>query len=115
MATRLLDTDICIEVLRGAPGAVQRMAAEMAGGELRVSAVTAFELVYGAEKSGRAEERWKVRRFIGGGPSVTPFDEDDAQAAGTIRADLARRGEMIGAYDLLIAAQGLARDWVVVT
>ncbi len=116
MTVKLLDTDVCIDVLRGVSGTVRRLASEMAGGETRISAVTAFELVYGAERGPRAtEELAKVRRFIVGGPVLVPFDGDDAEAAGRIRADLARRGEMIGAYDLLIAGQGLRRDWIVVT
>ena len=113
---KLLDTDICIQVLRGVPGAVQRIAAELAGGEIFISVITAFELVYGAEKSPRApEELTKIRRFIAGGPRTAPFTTEDAESAGRIRATLARRGEMIGAYDMLIAGQGLARDWTVVT
>jgi len=116
MSAKLLDTDICIEVLRGRPGAVERMAAEMVAGELCVSAVSAFELVFGAEKSPRArDELAKVKAFLAGGPSVAPFEATDAEAAGRLRATLSQRGEMIGAYDLLIAGQALARDWTVVT
>ena len=47
--------------------------------------------------------------------SIEPFDEADMTASARIRADLARRGRPIGAYDLLIAGQALARGWTVVT
>jgi len=46
---------------------------------------------------------------------MAPFEATDAESAGRLRATLSGRGEMIGAYDLLIAGQGLARDWTVVT
>ncbi len=116
MSAKLLDTDICIEVLRGRRDAVERMAAEMVCGDLRICAVSAFELVFGAERSPRAgDELAKVRAFLAGGPRVAPFEAGDADCAGRLRAALSGRGKMIGAYDLLIAGQGLARDWTVVT
>ena len=116
MTPKLLDTDICIDVLRGAPDVVERLAAELAEGDVAISAITAFELVWGAQNSPRAvEELAKVQRFLAGGPPTIPFDQTDAETAGRIRASLARRGRMIGAYDLLIAGQGLARGRIVVT
>ncbi len=57
----------------------------------------------------------KVGRFFDSGPPPVEFDREDAAAAGRVRADLAARGLMIGAYDLLIAGQALARGWMVVT
>jgi tRNA(fMet)-specific endonuclease VapC len=78
--------------------------------------ITVYELIRGAAKSGRTtEELAKISRFIEGGPQSTPFEWADAEAAGHLRAALARRGEMIGAYDILIAGQALARGWIVVT
>ena len=115
-SAKLLDTDICIEVLRGRRAAVERMAAEMVSGDLRICTITAFELVFGAESSPRVgDELAKVRAFLAGGPRVAPFETGDAECAGRLRAALSGRGEMIGAYDLLIAGQGLARAWTVVT
>jgi len=57
----------------------------------------------------------KVQQFIDAGPTVADLTRGDAEAAGRLRADLSSRGQMIGAYDLLIAGQGLARGWTVVT
>jgi len=45
----------------------------------------------------------------------TTFDDEDAQSAGAIRAALEVRGKPIGAYDLLIAGQALARKFTLVT
>lgn len=115
MTTKLLDTNVCIAAIRGHPNVVARMEAELPGGELRVSVVTVFELVYGAKKSGRADEMTKVNRFIDGGPTTVEIDRADATMAGRLRAELAARGTMIGAYDLLIAGQARARRWGVVT
>jgi tRNA(fMet)-specific endonuclease VapC len=44
-----------------------------------------------------------------------PFDNEDARAAGSIRATLQAAGKPIGAYDYLIAGQALARQLTLVT
>lgn len=47
--------------------------------------------------------------------TILPFDENDAILLGRFRAELAALGTPIGAYDIMIAAQGFARELVVVT
>ena len=47
--------------------------------------------------------------------TVAPFSATDADRTARLKADLAARGQMIGAYDLMIAGQALARGWTVVT
>ncbi len=113
---RFLDTNVCIAVLRGQPDIVRRFATELPGGDLRVSSITVFELVQGAAKSGRVlAEMAKINQFFDAGPTPVDFTPRDADAAGRLRANLASRGLVIGAYDLLIAGHGLSRNWTVVT
>ena len=45
----------------------------------------------------------------------TPFDQEDAQEAGRVRAELEIAGKPIGAYDVLIAAQARRRRTTLVT
>jgi tRNA(fMet)-specific endonuclease VapC len=111
---RVLDTNICVAVLRGHRQVVERFADEPFE-DLRLSAITVFELNHGAAKSGRAEEFAKVRTRLTSLISLVELSPSDAEAGGKLRADLETRGEIIGAYDLLIAGQALARDWTVVT
>lgn len=47
-------------------------------------------------------------------PTV-PFDIAAARHFGTVRASLSRQGQMIGPYDLQIAAIALANDLTLVT
>lgn len=116
MPTKLLDTNVCVAAIRGHADIVRRLAEELTEGELRISIITVFELVFGAAKSGRLPgELTKVRRFIDRGPATVDLDRGDAEMAGRLRAELAARGETIGAYDLLIAGQARARGWLVVT
>jgi len=73
------------------------------------------ELRYGAEKSTRRElTLQKLEVFFARFCSL-PFDDAAAQAYGTVRAELARRGRPIGPNDTLIAAIALAHDLVLVT
>ena len=114
--TKLLDTNVCIAILRGQAAAVDLLVAELGREDLRLSAITAYELAFGAMNGPRPDEELaKISRFIDGGPGVTDFNRGDAEAAGRIRADLSTRGKMIGAYDLLIGGQAIARSWTLVT
>ena len=47
--------------------------------------------------------------------TILPFAEDDAVLFGRFRAQLAASGTPIGAYDVMIAAQGVAHNLTVVT
>src|SRR5207302_8712464 len=55
-----------------------------------------------------------LQQFLAGFP-VLPFDQAAAKKYGKIRARLTRQGNLIGPYDLQIAAIALARGAVVVT
>jgi tRNA(fMet)-specific endonuclease VapC len=46
---------------------------------------------------------------------ILNFDDADAELFGRLRADLKSKGTIIGAYDMLIAAQALARNLILVT
>ena len=111
----LLDTNICIYLMKNKyPALTERLLAEDPH-DVAVSAITLYELEYGACKSLWAEET-RNNMYIFLSPfTMLPFDARDAVAAGQIRAGLAREGKLIGPYDLQIAAQGLSRNLTVVT
>jgi tRNA(fMet)-specific endonuclease VapC len=114
----LLDTNACIAIINGKPPAVRARfdKAVRAGDEFFVSTITAFELWYGVAKSARAESNAVTCRTFFAGPLVLlPFEEQDAQASGMIRAAMGKKGTPIGAYDLLIAGQALRHPLTLVT
>lgn len=114
----LLDTNAVVGLLRNKPARVRERyrEAESAGDYLAVSSVVLFDLWYGVEKSGRIQENTqRLQVLLSGGLDLLDFDEDDAQVAGRVRADLEKAGTPIGAYDLLIAGQALRRGLTVVT
>lgn len=114
MLRYMLDTNLCIRVLRDRPpGLRERFNAEAAS--LCISTITLAELLYGAEKSARpADTRAQVEAFAAR-LAVLQFDDEAAAHYGDIRAALERQGQAIGSYDLMIAGHARSRGLVVVT
>jgi tRNA(fMet)-specific endonuclease VapC len=111
----LLDTNICIYIRQKRPQGVLRRFQELRTGEAALSVITYGELVFGASKSvqrGAALER--LRELLTWLPAL-PVPENAGYVYGTIRAELAQRGEMIGNNDLWIAAHAVAQELILVT
>ena len=66
-------------------------------------------------ESRRPECKRALAAFLSSAIAVLDYSEQDAQAAGEIRAELERQGERIGEYDTLIAGQAFARNLILVT
>jgi tRNA(fMet)-specific endonuclease VapC len=114
MIRYMLDTNLCIRVLRDRPPSARRRFNENAEA-LTISTVVLMELLHGAAKSARpAENRSAVEQFAGR-VEVLSFDVAAADHAADIRADLERKGTPIGAYDLQIAGHARSRGLTVVT
>ncbi len=114
MLRYMLDTNLCIRVLRDRPqGLRKRFNAEASS--LCISSVVLYELLYGAAKSARPEHHGpEVERFAER-VQVLDLDTEAAAHAADIRAALERDGKVIGAYDLLIAGHARSRGLIVVT
>jgi tRNA(fMet)-specific endonuclease VapC len=114
----LLDTNAVIAVLKDQPPIVRNRLKRLVsrGGSIGVSTVVLYELWYGVARSQRRRENAeRLRVFLSGNIEVAPFDEEDAVAAGDLRAALETAGTPIGPYDLLIAAQALRSGSTLVT
>jgi tRNA(fMet)-specific endonuclease VapC len=84
-------------------------------GTVKLSAVSLGELEFGVAKSSQREHnKDNLLRFVSDF-EILPFDDSAAEIFGYIRADLAKRGQPIGPYDLQIAAQALAENLTLVT
>jgi tRNA(fMet)-specific endonuclease VapC len=110
----LLDTSVLIELLRGRAETARSRFVD-ARGSIAVSTISVHELAYGVERSARPEANREAVTELLSLVTVLPFDEPAAAAAAAIRADLARRGTPIGAFDFLIAGHALAMGMTVVT
>lgn len=114
MLRYMLDTNLCIRVLRDRPtGLRRRFNAESEG--LCISAVVLTELLHGAAKSARPTENRRAVEDFAARLEVLPFEGAAADHAADIRAVLERKGEVIGAYDLLIAGHARSRGLTVIT
>jgi tRNA(fMet)-specific endonuclease VapC len=111
----LLDTNICIYLIKHKPAVVLERFRQLDVGDIGISSVTLAELLYGVHKSQHVQKNMDaLERFVA--PlQILPFDEQDVQDYGKIRADLERTGTPIGAYDLQIAAQAVTHKLVLVT
>jgi tRNA(fMet)-specific endonuclease VapC len=110
----LLDTNICIYLMKQQPPQVAERFARCRVGEVVISAITAAELEYGVVASGdaAAANRAALHSFLLEVP-VAPFDARAARAYGPVR--WLSRERRRDALDKLIAAQALALGVVLVT
>ena len=110
----LLDTDTCIDVLRGLAAPLRKLEA-LSPDDCGVSTITSFELFAGAAKARRPqEESAKIEKFLEV-IKEQPFDGDAARTCGELRIALDRAGTPVGPYDLLIAAHALVLGLSVVS
>jgi tRNA(fMet)-specific endonuclease VapC len=110
----LLDTNICIHIINARPAAVLQRFRQYRMGEIGICSVVAAELAYGVAKSGSSRNRQALEMFLA--PlSICPFDEAAVWAYGELRADLERRGTLIGSLDTMIAAHALSQQAALVT
>ena len=114
MLQYMLDTNICIYVLRNHPAELREQFNRVAE-QLCISMITLAELWYGAEKSSRPDEnRQAVDRFVAR-LDVLPFSAEAALHYGQVRAALERMGRPAGAHDMLIGAHARSAGLAVVT
>lgn len=111
----LLDTNICIYIRQERPEPVLRRFRRLRHGEAALSVITYGELIYGPAKSAQREAALeRLRELIHWLPAL-PLPESAAEVYGTIRAELAANGEMIGNNDLWIAAHAMSAGLTLVT
>jgi tRNA(fMet)-specific endonuclease VapC len=111
----LLDTNACIGILNNTSASLVACLRAHAPSEIRLCAVTKAELLFGARHSGRPSDNLRLlARFFEPFVSLS-FDDACAERYGSVRADLATEGRMIGPNDLLIASVALAHDLTLVT
>lgn len=111
----MLDTDTCSYVMKRSHPLVLKRLQSIPVDDVCMSVVTKAELLYGVEVSPRrAQDAAALAAFL---PYVETVDFDDGAALhyAEIRADLNRRGAMIGANDLFIAAHARALGLTLVT
>jgi tRNA(fMet)-specific endonuclease VapC len=111
----LLDTNAVIALVTRRSEAMLRRVEAVEPGTLAISFIVAHELYFGAYRSQKIEFNLETLRLLFADLVVLDLDQEDARAAGEIRATLARQGTPIGPYDVLVAGQARARSLTLVT
>ena len=104
----LLDTNICIYVIKKKPPEVLRKFTTYSVGDIGVSSITAAELHFGVQRSLHPVQNQQALEQFLLPLTIVEFDYNAAVAYGRIRATLERQGTPIGALDTLIAAQAVS-------
>lgn len=114
MLTHLLDTDTCVYAMKLRDHSLTRKLGSLRGA-LAISDITLFELYYGAQKYAEPELRIAIVEDFASRVAVVAFESPAARIAGSVRHKLQKQGQLIGAYDVLVAAIALTHGLVLVT
>jgi tRNA(fMet)-specific endonuclease VapC len=111
----LLDTNICIYLIKQQPREVLERFQELTPGEVAISTVTVAEMTYGVKKSLHQGKNQAALEAFLAPLEIVDFDYKAASHYGAIRAELELKGVPVGAYDLMIAAQTRSLGLTLVT
>jgi tRNA(fMet)-specific endonuclease VapC len=111
----LLDTNICIYLIKKKPIEVFQRFQSLEIGTIGVSSITVAELQYGVSKSAFPDKNTLALQKFLIPLEIVPFDYDAAVPYGKIRFRLEKEGKTIGPLDLLIGAHALSLNSILVT
>ena len=110
----LLDTNIVSDLVRNPDGRITQFIRKIGEPQICTSVIVAAELRYGAAKK-RSPRLGAQLEAVLGAMDVLPFEVPADIAYGRLRVGLEETGRPIGGNDLLIAAQVIALDHILVT
>jgi tRNA(fMet)-specific endonuclease VapC len=111
----LLDTSICVELLRGRASAVLARMRSLEIDEVAISSITMAELQYGVAKSANPAKHEVLLAEFCAPLDILPFDALAAETYGRVQTEIERRGKPIGPLDTLIASHAVSLDVTLVT
>ena len=114
MLTYMLDTNICIYVMKNYPPNLLEKFNALAE-QLCISSITLGELHYGAEKSARRVDNLIAIKHFSARLEVLGFEAKAAAHYGQVRAELERAGVPCGPHDMQIAGHARSEGRIVVT
>ena len=111
----MLDTNICIYIIKQKPKEVIDHFKKMKENDICISSITYSELLYGAEKSSNVKKNLLALTMFLSNIEILPYDENASSEYGLIRAELEKDGKLIGPLDMLIAAHAKSLNIKLVT
>jgi tRNA(fMet)-specific endonuclease VapC len=116
MAVRyLLDTSIASYAIKGNFPRVREKLLKLPMSEVGVSVVTEAELRFGVARAAPARKlELAVEEFLVR-VEILSWSSESAKCYAMLRAELERKGQTVGAFDLMIAAQAIIQKAILVT
>lgn len=111
----MLDTNICIYLIKQKPASVLTHFEQYQLGEIAISSITVAELQFGVSNSQKQQQNQTAFDLFLAPLEIVDFDVRAARVYGRIRTHLTKQGTPIGAYDMLIAAHAQSLDVTLVT
>lgn len=111
----LLDTNACIAILNQRSSTLISTLRSKRADEILLCSIVKAELAYGAHRSQYPEKNLQTLGLFFSQFDSIPFDDRAVDAYGRIRAELSKRGQLIGPMDLMIAAIAFAHDLTLIT
>jgi tRNA(fMet)-specific endonuclease VapC len=111
----LLDTNVCIELIRKRSQRVLSRLRACPVGSVGISSITLAELYYGVARSSFPDKNLMALTQFCAPLELLTFDDQAAAVYGQVRAGLERIGFPAGPLDTLIAAHALSEGAVLVT
>ena len=111
----ILDTNICIYLIKNRPLEVKEKFNQYEVGEIAISSITVSELYYGVEKSQHKEQNRKALALFLAPLNIVAYDEKASITYGKVRSLLESKGQVIGSLDMLIAAHAISTDTTLIT
>lgn len=115
MTDYLLDTNICIYLIKQCPPEVFKRFQQIQLQQLHIPTITVFELYYGIQKNNSHRRNLSALENFIAPLTVVGFDLDAAKKAAQIRDMLYKKGTPIGPYDIQIAAIAQSLNMVLLT
>jgi tRNA(fMet)-specific endonuclease VapC len=111
----MLDTNICIYLIKQKPVAVLERFRQTDISEISISSITLSELFYGVSKSSKPEQNLMALTQFAAPLEIMPFGGEAAHYYGDLRAHLEIQGTPIGSLDMLIAAHAISLSSTLIT
>lgn len=110
----LLDTNIISDLVRNPNGIIRDRIAEVGEEAICTSIIVTSELHFGVVKKGLKKLRNQLEVILSA-MTIIPFEEPSDRQYATLRSDLEKAGTPIGPNDMLIAAQAISHELILVT
>ncbi len=115
MMKYMLDTNICIYIIKRKPVEVIERFRQLRISQVCVSSITLSELEYGVIKSSKPEQNHSALAQFMAPIEILPYGDAAAQHYGELRVYLEKHGTPIGSLDMLIAAHALSTGCILIT